>query len=56
MACIPPTGSHTLIVAKVSPWYPDLHVKNWSPFLPRPRAHCSAIFIATSTPTEPESE
>ncbi len=57
MECMPPSGSQTLIGVKVSPWYPPRHVISLCrPGRPRLRWYCSAIFAATSTDTEPESE
>ena len=55
--CIPPTGSHTLIACQVSPWYPPRDVANLF-FSGRPRLcqYCRAIFMATSTETDPESQ
>ena len=56
MLCIPVTGSQTDIAARVSPWYPEATVsRRVRPGRPVPRAYCSAILMATSTETEPES-
>jgi hypothetical protein len=54
--CMPPSGSHTLIGWKVSPWYPPRHVSQRC-FSGRPsdRQYCRHILMATSTETEPES-
>ena len=55
--CIPFTGSHTLIGANVSPWYPPRTVSiRVRPLLPRATWYWSASLIATSTETEPESQ
>ena len=52
---MPPTGSVTDIGEKVSPWYPPRIVKKRVRLVPAPTWNCRAIFIATSTDTEPES-
>ena len=55
--CIPVTGSHTLMAFHVSPWYPQRIVAKFV-FLCEPlrlTAACTAIFMATSVATEPES-
>ena len=55
--CIPFTGSHTLIGANVSPWYPPRTVSiRVRPCWPGATWYCSASLIATSTETEPESQ
>ena len=55
--CIPPTGSQTDIAFQVSPWYPPRAVANFVLFFtPFECQYWSAIFIATSTETDPESE
>jgi hypothetical protein len=52
---MPPTGSVTDMGENVSPWYPPRTVKNRFRGEPAATWNCSAIFIATSTDTDPES-
>jgi hypothetical protein len=54
---MPPSGSHTPIGPWVSPWYPPRQVrKRFRSGRPTPRWYCNAVFNATSTATDPESE
>ena len=57
MECMPVTGSHTDMAFHVSPWYPDRMVMKLHFFdSPREYQYCTAIFRATSTDTDPESQ
>ena len=53
---MPFIGSHTAIAPKVSPWYPLRMVSiRFLLACALECQYCNAIFIATSTATEPES-